>query len=208
MLPAGGRDAAVRRLHPLLRHRGHRRLQHAGISAWAPTNNPYFEIVIGSFHAALRRQLQSVLLPADAPVPGRVPVRGAARPISSSWRRQRLPSPWTSCTCTQSVWAPACATPFFQVSSIITTTGYATADFNTWPTFSKAILVVLMFIGACAGSTAGGIKVARVVILQQGVCQRDAADAPPQCGARHPVRGQAPERAEHPGRPSVSGACT
>lgn len=54
---------------------------------------------------------------------------------------------------------------FFQVSSIITTTGYATVDFNTWPTFSKAILVVLMFIGACAGSTGGGIKVARVVIL-------------------------------------------
>jgi len=56
---------------------------------------------------------------------------------------------------------------FFQVSSIITTTGYATVDFNTWPTFSKAILVALMFIGGCAGSTAGGIKVARGVILQK-----------------------------------------
>ena len=54
---------------------------------------------------------------------------------------------------------------FLQVSSIITTTGYATTDFNAWPTFSKGILVVLMFIGACAGSTGGGIKVARVVIL-------------------------------------------
>ena len=54
---------------------------------------------------------------------------------------------------------------FFQVSSIITTTGYATVDFNTWPTFSKAILVVLMFVGACAGSTGGGIKVARIVML-------------------------------------------
>ena len=54
---------------------------------------------------------------------------------------------------------------FFQVSSIITTTGYATVDFNLWPTFSKGILVVLMFVGACAGSTGGGIKVARVVIL-------------------------------------------
>ena len=54
---------------------------------------------------------------------------------------------------------------FFQVSSIITTTGFATADFNTWPTFSKGILMVLMFIGACAGSTGGGVKVARVVIL-------------------------------------------
>ena len=54
---------------------------------------------------------------------------------------------------------------FFQVSSIMTTTGYATVDFNAWPTFSKAILVALMFIGGCAGSTAGGIKVARAVIL-------------------------------------------
>ncbi len=54
---------------------------------------------------------------------------------------------------------------FFQVSSIITTTGYSTVDFNVWPTFSQAILVVLMFVGACAGSTGGGIKVARIVIL-------------------------------------------
>jgi trk system potassium uptake protein TrkH len=53
----------------------------------------------------------------------------------------------------------------FQVSSIITTTGYATLDFNQWPTFSKTILVILMFIGACAGSTGGGIKVSRIVIL-------------------------------------------
>ena len=54
---------------------------------------------------------------------------------------------------------------FFQVSSIITTTGYATVDFNTWPTFSKAILVALMFIGGCAGSTAGGLKISRVIAL-------------------------------------------
>lgn len=54
---------------------------------------------------------------------------------------------------------------FFQVASIITTTGYATADFNLWPSFSKGILVVLMFVGACAGSTGGGIKVARIVML-------------------------------------------
>ena len=54
---------------------------------------------------------------------------------------------------------------FFQVSSIITTTGFGTTDFNLWPTFSKGILVTLMFIGACAGSTGGGIKVARIVIL-------------------------------------------
>ena len=60
---------------------------------------------------------------------------------------------------------------FFQVSSIITTTGYATAEFNAWPAFSKAILVILMFVGACAGSTGGGMKVARIVILAKtSVC--------------------------------------
>ena len=53
----------------------------------------------------------------------------------------------------------------FQVSSIITTTGYATADFNLWPEFSKAILLLLMFVGACAGSTGGGLKVSRAVML-------------------------------------------
>ena len=53
---------------------------------------------------------------------------------------------------------------FFQVSSIITTTGYATTDFNTWPQLSKTLIFILMFIGSCAGSTGGGIKVSRVVI--------------------------------------------
>jgi trk system potassium uptake protein TrkH len=53
----------------------------------------------------------------------------------------------------------------FQVGSIITTTGYSTADFNGWPELSKYILVLLMFIGACAGSTGGGIKVSRIMIL-------------------------------------------
>ncbi|MFU0825946.1 MAG: Potassium transporter KefA [Lachnoclostridium sp.] len=53
----------------------------------------------------------------------------------------------------------------FQVTSIISTTGYATVDFNKWPTFSKFILLILMFTGACAGSTAGGMKVSRIIIL-------------------------------------------
>ena len=53
----------------------------------------------------------------------------------------------------------------FQVSSVITTTGYATADFNLWPGLSKTVLFVLMFIGGCAGSTAGGIKVSRIVMM-------------------------------------------
>jgi trk system potassium uptake protein TrkH len=54
---------------------------------------------------------------------------------------------------------------FFQVSSIITTTGYATTDFDLWPAFSKAILFLLMFVGGCAGSTAGGVKSIRILVL-------------------------------------------
>lgn len=53
----------------------------------------------------------------------------------------------------------------FQVSTIMTTTGYATTDFSLWPTFSKVILITLMVIGASAGSTGGGIKVSRLLIL-------------------------------------------
>ena len=53
----------------------------------------------------------------------------------------------------------------FQVASIMTTTGFATTDFDTWPSFSKTILLTLMVIGACAGSTGGGLKCARVLLL-------------------------------------------
>ena len=57
----------------------------------------------------------------------------------------------------------------FQVGSIITTTGFATTDFDLWPSFSKTILMCLMVIGACAGSTGGGMKVARLLFLLKGV---------------------------------------
>lgn len=57
----------------------------------------------------------------------------------------------------------------FQVGSIITTTGYSTVDFNYWPPIAQTILVLIMFIGACAGSTGGGIKVSRLIILLKGV---------------------------------------
>ena len=57
----------------------------------------------------------------------------------------------------------------FQVGSIITTTGFASNDFNQWPEFSKTILILLMFIGACAGSTGGGIKVSRLVLMLKTV---------------------------------------
>ncbi len=53
----------------------------------------------------------------------------------------------------------------FQVGTIITTTGFATADFDLWSSLAKTVLVLLMFIGACAGSTGGGIKVSRIIVL-------------------------------------------
>ncbi len=53
----------------------------------------------------------------------------------------------------------------FQMASVMSTTGYATTDYNLWPQFSRVILVILMFLGACAGSTAGGLKVVRAILL-------------------------------------------
>ena len=53
----------------------------------------------------------------------------------------------------------------FQVSSIITTTGFATLDFNSWPEVARTMLILLMFVGACAGSTGGGIKVSRITLV-------------------------------------------
>ena len=57
----------------------------------------------------------------------------------------------------------------FQVASIMSSTGFATTDFDLWPGFSKTILILLMFIGACAGSTGGGIKVSRFVIMGKSI---------------------------------------
>jgi len=53
----------------------------------------------------------------------------------------------------------------FQATSIVTTTGFATADFDAWPNFSKALLLLLMFVGGCAGSTGGSVKVSRIMIV-------------------------------------------
>ncbi len=59
----------------------------------------------------------------------------------------------------------------FQVTSIMTTTGFATTDFNLWPMFAKCVLVLLMFIGACACSTGGGLKVSRVMLVCKAVAR-------------------------------------
>lgn len=56
-------------------------------------------------------------------------------------------------------------TSAFQVASMVTTTGYSTVDFNLWPEFSRALITILLFTGACAGSTAGGLKISRIMIL-------------------------------------------
>lgn len=60
----------------------------------------------------------------------------------------------------------------FQVSSIMSTTGYSTADFNLWPSLAKGVLFILLFVGGCAGSTAGGLKISRVLIIFKMI-QRD-----------------------------------
>ena len=57
----------------------------------------------------------------------------------------------------------------FQVASIISTTGFSTVDFNQWPSFAKTVLLILMFSGGCAGSTAGGFKVSRIVLLLKAI---------------------------------------
>ncbi len=70
----------------------------------------------------------------------------------------------------------------FQVASIITTTGYATTDFDLWPSFSKGILLFLMVLGACAGSTGGGIKVSRLLIyIKTGVQELRGSPGPGRC---------------------------
>ncbi len=62
-------------------------------------------------------------------------------------------------------------TSLFQVASIITTTGYATANFDIWPSFSRLLLLVFMFLGASGGSTAGGMKQVRIVLLVKYACR-------------------------------------
>ena len=62
-------------------------------------------------------------------------------------------------------------TAFFQVATIMSTTGFATTDFNLWPEFSRTMLVLLMIVGSCAGSTAGGLKVSRIIILLKSIAR-------------------------------------
>jgi trk system potassium uptake protein TrkH len=79
----------------------------------------------------------------------------------------------------------------FQVSSIITTTGFATVDFDLWPSLSKGILLALMMIGACAGSTGGGLKCIRVLLILKGA-RRSLAQM------LHPQRVQVIRVNDHP----------
>ena len=79
----------------------------------------------------------------------------------------------------------------FQVSSIITTTGYATTDFNLWPEFSKTIIILLMISGACAGSTGGGIKVSRLLIMAKAKKKEIVAFIHPRSVKKIKVEGRA-----------------
>lgn len=81
----------------------------------------------------------------------------------------------------------------FQVGSIITTTGFGTVDFNLWPAFSRVILVTLMFIGACAGSTGGGIKVSRILLLVKGITKEISLCTHPRSVRKVKMSGRAVE---------------
>ena len=70
---------------------------------------------------------------------------------------------------------------FFQVSTLITSTGFSTTDYDLWPQTSKTVLIVVMFIGACAGSTGGGIKVSRIIILVKSIKKELASYIHPKC---------------------------
>lgn len=126
-------------------------------------NSPYFDIVIGIFmllfgvnfnlyYFLLIGKVRDVLRSEELRAYFLIV---AASTVTIAWNISHLFDSF----------ATAMRYSFFQVSSIITTTGYATTDFNLWPSYSKVVLVLLMFLGACAGSTGGGIKVARLVIL-------------------------------------------
>ncbi len=78
----------------------------------------------------------------------------------------------------------------FTVGSIITTTGFATTDFNLWPELSRAIIVLLMFIGACAGSTGGGIKVSRIIILVKSIIKEVRTSAHPRLTLKIKMNGR------------------
>ena len=78
----------------------------------------------------------------------------------------------------------------FTVGSIITTTGYSVCDFNKWPEFSKIILILLMFSGACAGSTGGGIKVSRIIILLKSIKKEIRTCAHPRTALKIKMNGK------------------
>ena len=81
----------------------------------------------------------------------------------------------------------------FQVATIITTTGYATMDFNVWNSAAKTVLVLLMFCGACAGSTGGGIKVSRIVVFFKSAVKEVGSFIHPRSVKRIKVEGRAVE---------------
>lgn len=78
----------------------------------------------------------------------------------------------------------------FQVVSVVTTTGYSTADFNKWPELSKMLLLMLTFIGACAGSTGGGVKVSRIIILLKSITKEIRIAAHPKSTLKLKMNGR------------------
>ena len=130
-------------------------------------NNPYFEIVIGVFMLLFGINFNAYFLI-------------LIRKFRQAWESEEVRAYLLIIAAATlaitfnvrgyfSSFAQAFQQTIFLVASIITTTGYATTNFDLWPEFSRTILVLLMFVGACAGSTGGGIKVSRILILLKTV---------------------------------------
>ena len=104
----------------------------------------YFLLIIGKTRSALKNK--EVIIYILILVFSVISVAVNIRPMFDSWGESAMHS-------------------LFTVSSIMSTTGFSTVDFNLWPTYSKMLLILLMMVGACASSTAGGIKISRIMIL-------------------------------------------
>ena len=79
---------------------------------------------------------------------------------------------------------------FFTISSLMSSTGFVTVDYSIWPMFSKVIIILVMFIGACAGSTGGGIKVSRIIIMSKSMVKELQAQAHPNMVTRVTMDGR------------------
>ncbi len=166
--------------------------------------SPYIQWVVTVFMILFGVNFNVYFPTADAPVPPRHQ-RGSARPTLPSFA-VAIGIITANIYSLYNGFGEAVRQAAFQVGSIITTTGFSSCDFDLWPTLSKEILVMLMFVGACAGSTGGGIKVSRFLILGKTLAKELKTALHPQVVAPARMDGKATEPRDHPHHQCVMGA--